>query len=146
MPAHLTEEYILAQRSQGARPESHSQGAAASQPALLISDCSGLRRPDALHPGAPRPLFLTKCCSRNRSQLRRSGWPFSRLAVSVLPTHACISVGGHCPAIGNTNWEQAMFCPLGSVQFQLWPCWGECQGPTRNSAAQETWLGCLWAS
>lgn len=56
MSAHLTEEYILAQRSQGARPESHSQGAAARQPALLISDCSELRRPDALHPGAPRAI------------------------------------------------------------------------------------------
>lgn len=143
MPAHLTEEYILAQRSQGAHL---SHTAREQQPDSQLCSFLTAVGSEGLMPCTqelPGPLFLTKCCSRNRSQLRRSGWPFSRLAVSVLPTHASISVGGHCLAIANTNWEQAMFCPLGSVQFQLWPCWGECQGPTRNSAAQETWLGCL---
>lgn len=78
---------FLAQRSQGAHPESHSQAAANRQPGLPISGCSDLRRPAASRPGtagaivSDQILFLT-----HRSQLRRPGWPFSHLAVPTLPT------------------------------------------------------------
>lgn len=79
----------MAQRNQGACPESHSQGAADRQPGRLISDGRELRRPAALHPGAPRTIVSDQMLfPKHRSQLRRSGRPFSRLAAcaAMLPT------------------------------------------------------------
>lgn len=87
----------MAQRNQGACPESHSQGAADRQPGWLISDGRELRRPVALHPGAPRTIVSDQMLfPKHRSQLRRSGRPFSRLA-------ACAAMP---PTQGEESWRR----------------------------------------